>query len=204
MTSDTTGEIAKALAEFQAEMPSIAKGKTADTGTYSYSYADLADITALAMPLLSQHGLAFSTCPKRGEHGYDVVGLLLHTSGERLEGALPLHGNQPQQIGSALTYARRYLLCSMTGLVTDDDDDGRAAQNAPRTEPKMQPKTRGRLFALFTQKGIEEPFQLTGINQIAGADYTSRADVTEAHAKEVIAVLEQRPDAPLPDAKGGA
>jgi hypothetical protein len=55
-------------------------------------------------------------------------------------------------------------------------------------------RTRGHLFALFGQKGIADDQQLAGINAITGADYTSRADLTEEHAKQVIAALRQRPD----------
>lgn len=197
-----TAKIAAALADFQADMPAVSKNKKAEVptktgGKYTYTYADLADVSAQAMPLLRKNGLAFSACPRRTEHGYELVGLLLHVSGETLQGALPLNGNQPQEIGSALTYARRYLLGCMTGLVTDDDDDGQAAQPARRTEQKITAKTRGEMFALFGQKGIAEDRQLAGINQITGAGYESRADVTEAHAKEVIRSLRTRPDAEI-------
>lgn len=194
------GKIAEALAAFQADLPHVGKDKRADVGQYTYSYADLEDITNAAMPVLSKHGLSFVALPRRTDAGYEVAGVLLHTSGERLEGSLPLHGNQPQQVGSALTYMRRYLLCSMTGIVAGSDDDGRAANDAPRTEPLMQAKTRGRMFALFAQKfgekGKDPEFQLNGINSLTGASYTSRSQITDAHGKQVITDLETRPDAP--------
>lgn len=194
-----TGKIAQALADFQADMPAVAKNKKAEVptksgGKYTYTYADLADISAQAMPLLRKNGLAFSACPRRSDHGYELVGLLLHISGESLQGALPLHGNQPQEIGSALTYARRYLLGCMTGLVTDDDDDGAAANEAPRTEPKMTAKSRATMFALFDRKGVAEENQLEGINRATGKGYTSRGALTEADCRAVIKALEQRPD----------
>jgi hypothetical protein len=69
----------------------------------------------------------------------------------------------------------------------------------PSTDRPMTAKTRGQMFALFGQKGVPEAQQLPGINHITGADYTSRADVTEAHAKQVIAVLKKKPDAAQPD-----
>lgn len=139
-TSEPTDEIAGALAAFQAEMPTVLKGKTAKVDTrdgrsYSYTYADLADVTAAAMPVLAKHGLAFVTVPEPGR----LVGLLLHTSGQRLTGILPIAGQSPQQIGSALTYMRRYLLGCMTGIVTDDDDDGQRAEQAARP-PQRRPR----------------------------------------------------------------
>lgn len=208
MTSDRppTGEIAKALAAFQDEMPVVPKNKKATVptkagGSYSYTYADLADVTSVAMPLMSKHGLSFSSCPRRTDHGYELVGLLLHTSGETLNGSLPIHGNQAQEIGSSLTYLRRYLLGCMTGLVTDDDDDGTAAQPARRTEPKITQKTRGQMFALFAQKGVSEEQQLPGINHYTSGSYTSRGDITEADAKKVVARLQSLPDVPPPKAE---
>jgi hypothetical protein len=212
-----TAKIAEALVAFQGEMPTIAKGKRAEVptkagGKYTYTYADLADVTEAAMPVLTKHGLAFSACPQRTEHGsYELVGTLLHTSGESLTGALPISGGNEQAMGSSLTYQRRYLLGSMTGIVTDDDDDGRLAQDAERRQQERQPaasgtppdkpmtsRTRGQLFALFGKKGIAEENQLVGINTITSKSYTSRGDITEADAKEVIEVLKLRPDAPPP------
>lgn len=133
-------ELAAALAAFQAEMPTVPKTKTArvrtrDGGDYSYTYADLADITAAAMPLLAKHGLAFSCLP--GPDG--LTGLLVHKSGQRLAAVLPIQGASPQQVGSSLTYMRRYLLGCLTGVVTDDDDDGQAAERASRAAPPPTP-----------------------------------------------------------------
>jgi hypothetical protein len=205
-----TANIATALSELQAEMPVVAKSKkarvpTKSGGSYEYTYAGLAEVSEAALPLLSKHGLAFSACPRGTDHGYELAGILLHTSGERIEGALPIYGNSPQEIGSAITYARRYLLGSMTGLVTDDDDDdGTAAQGARRTEKPMTTKTRGQMFALFGQKGIAESAQLAGINQITGKAYESRGDLTESDARAVIEALKKRPDVPPPTAASAA
>lgn len=216
----TTGALAKALAAFQADMPTVAKNKTAKVptksgGSYSYTYADLADVTEAAMPLLTKHGLSFACLPGVDEHGPKLTGTLLHTSGEMISGSLPIRGATPQEVGSSLTYMRRYLLGCITGLVTDDDEDGAlASRPAPKTRKKAEPappppedeglpdekpmttRTRSQMFALFGQKGVPEEAQLDGINRITGASYSSRGQLSEAHALEVIAALRQRPDAP--------
>ena len=210
--------IAAALVAFQAEMPTVKKSQTAKVptkagGSYSYTYAGLADVMREAMPILTRHGIAFTALPHMSDRGYELVGTLIHTSGESIEGALPIAGNTPQEMGSSLTYMRRYLFGCLTGLVTDDDDDGHlaqkstAARKAPAKQAAAPPpgdepdqpitaKTRGQMFALFGQKGIAEDDQLPGINHITGKGYGSRGDVTEADAREVIRVLKQRPDAP--------
>lgn len=138
-----TGKLAEALAAFQGEAPTVHKDKTATVptksgGSYKYAYADLADVAAAAYPILARHGLCFSCAPGLVDGKAVVRGILLHSSGESIEGALPLQGNTAQEIGSSLTYARRYLLGCLTGIVTDADDDGAlatAAKRAPRPKP---------------------------------------------------------------------
>ena len=133
-------ELAKALAEVQANLPAIVKGETAKVetktgGSYSYTYADLADISEQLLPLLTKHGLSFAACPHLRDDGQFVLRYaLLHTSGEERGGdyPLPLQGG-PQAQGSAITYARRYVVCATTG-VAPEDDDGRAAQQASQRQ----------------------------------------------------------------------
>lgn len=141
--SRPVNELAAALAKFQAEMPTVAKTHTAtvrsDKGSYSYTYADLADVTEAAMPLLSKQGLSFSCLP--GERV--ILGVLMHSSGQYVTASLPISGANPQQVGSSLTYMRRYLLGCMTGVVTDDDDDGAAASAPARKPPPRRPTVSG-------------------------------------------------------------
>lgn len=131
-TQTEAGGLAAALAAFQRSVPTATKDKAVNAGQKRYRYADLASVAEVAYPLLAQHGLAFSCLPRQNGHGgYELSGRLLHTSGESLESALPIHGVDAQAIGSSLTYMRRYLLGCMTGLVTDEDDDGAAATARP-------------------------------------------------------------------------
>lgn len=205
-----SANLASALVAFQADMPTVKKSQTAKVptkagGSYSYTYAGLADVMREAMPVLTGVGLAFTALPRQGERGYELVGTLMHTSGEKIEGALPISGNTPQELGSSLTYMRRYLFGCLTGLVTDDDDDGHLAQKAaskPRAAAKpaavadgdgqMTAKTRGMMFALFAEVGVPEEQQLAGINAITHKQYESRGDLTQTDAQAVIAVLEKR------------
>ena len=216
----TTGtpRLAAALAAFQAEMPTVpkshtAKGPTKSGGQYSYTYADLADVTEAATPLLSSHGLSFSCAPEVGERGLALRGVLLHDSGEERSGVLPLSGSTPQELGSSLTYMRRYLLGCLTGIVTDDDDDGNLAQKAaskpaaqrkpaPRqaapaeqAEVKLTPQQRGLLFKMFERKGIPEAEQLSGMSYIIGRQLEHRDAMSRAEFDKVLAALESRPDA---------
>jgi hypothetical protein len=209
-----TPKIAEALAAFQAEMPTVAKGNRAEVptksgGKYTYTYADLADVTEAAMPILSKHGMAFSSCPRATERGYELTGVLLHASGERLEGALPIAGNSPQEMGSSITYMRRYLLGCMTGLVTDDDDDGNLAQtaaakaarkraSAPQQRPPQQASSNGavsppqlaKIGALMGELGMtDRPTALAFVADVVGRPVESRNDLTKAEASKLIEAL---------------
>jgi hypothetical protein len=197
--------IAKALAALQAELPTVAKSKKANVGQYGYTYADLSDVSEAVMPLLSKHGLAFTAPPSHREDGYYLVGILLHESGEYIEGDYPLSGHKPQEIGSAITYGRRYLLGCMTGVVTDDDDDGQLAQQAKKptkrtaaqkpqpaaeTGEVMTDKTRAQMFALLNERGItDKERQIAGITAAIGRTVASRSELTEAEAQTVIKSL---------------
>ena len=126
--------LAAALAAFQASLPHIGKGNTAevrsDKGNYSYKYADLSDVSAVVLPLLARHGLSFSCKPTLTDDGRFVLAYLLrHESGGDDAGIYPLPtSGSPQAIGSAISYARRYVLSAITGVAPDEDDDGAAAQ----------------------------------------------------------------------------
>lgn len=190
-------ELAAALAAFQAEAPTVSKGKTAKVptksgGSYSYTYANLADVVEAAYPLLSKHGLSFSCVPRTTERGYELAGILLHSSGESLEGSLPLSGSTPQELGSALTYMRRYLLGAMTGLVTDDDDDGAAASRRPQAPARKETgevatdAQQRALHAAATSREWTRDDLMERLSRQFQRQITSTADLTKAEASQVL------------------
>lgn len=125
--------LAAALVAALAELTVIEKGHTANAGSYSYDYADIADVVRLTRPRLAQHGLVALTPIHEHNGGLACTVTILHTSGERLDlGPFPFpHGRDAQATGSMVTYHRRYALIAALGLATGDDDDG--ARAAART-----------------------------------------------------------------------
>jgi len=191
MTDTKPLTLAEALAKLQAALPDVGKGQTANAGTYSYSYADLADCSTAIMPKLAQHGLSFSAKPTLTDDGRFVLRYVLrHTSGEDDGGDYPLPDPtkaSAQQVGSAITYARRYTLCAVTGLAPHgEDDDGKAASARPddygRPEPAVDPRQRlwddiekrGHVAKLTTRE-IRDDFAhwAQGVKQIDGPDTTA-------------------------------
>lgn len=140
--------LAEALAAFQAALPSIRKSNTAtvkpkDSAQFTYGYADLSDVSEVALPLLASHGLSWSTRPTVTAHGFVLKYSLTHVSGEALRGAYPLPAvnTPPQQLGAAITYARRYALCAVTGIAPGgDDNDATTAPVSTSTRGKQAPR----------------------------------------------------------------
>lgn len=125
--------LALAIAALQADLPVVDKDQKAtvqtDKRTYTYKYANLASVSTAILPLLSKHGLAWITRPTLDESGKFVLKYeLRHVSGVKTEGDYPLPmTTRPQEMGSAITYARRYALCAVTGLAPEEDDDNASA-----------------------------------------------------------------------------
>jgi hypothetical protein len=99
----------------------------------------------VVLPLLGKHGLSFSTKPTMVDGRFVLEYVLRHVSGQEDGGQWPLSVGTPQQMGSAITYARRYALSAITGVAPDDsDDDGQAAaavshRAAERVERPAEP-----------------------------------------------------------------
>lgn len=141
-------ELAAALAKAQAEI----KGAVKDSANpfFKSSYADLQSVWDACRAPLTKNGLSVAQTTDIFNDKPVLVTTLMHSSGEWLRGTLPISPvkNDPQALGSAITYARRYALASMVGVYqTDDigddgDDDGNAAsgRNAPAiTAKSIQP-----------------------------------------------------------------
>lgn len=147
-TTPVPDSLAGALAALQSRLPPVSKDKTAKAGTYTYDYADLATVSAAIMPLMGSLGLSFSASPTLtiGEHQqFVLLYTLRHVSGQEIGGSYPLPDparTNAQQVGSAITYARRYCLCAITGVAPEnEDDDGRSAARAtPAWRPAREPE----------------------------------------------------------------
>lgn len=129
--SETIGALAEALAKAQAVMEGASKDVT--NPHFRSKYADLASIRAACIGPLSANGLAVAQFPHAEGPKVTVRTILLHTSGEFLEGECSAMAKDdgPQAIGSVITYLRRYALAAIAGVAPEDDDaeaaEGRTA-----------------------------------------------------------------------------
>lgn len=140
-----TAKLAAALAQVQAKLPTLERDRTVTVETkrgepYSYSYVTLAKLSEIVLPLLAEHGLAFTALPGMGSDGKMCVRYsLLHESGESLTGEFPVSGEGGiQMIGGRITYIRRYCLAAVVGVAADEDDESKLTHDGPPRPAKRQ------------------------------------------------------------------
>lgn len=126
--SDNISELAKALHKAQGSIKTAIKD--ANNPFFKSKYADLGAIWDACRDALQSAGLSISQVPNADDDGKPVLDtILMHTSGQWISGKYPITPikNDPQGVGSAITYARRYALQAIVGICADVDDDGEAA-----------------------------------------------------------------------------
>jgi hypothetical protein len=145
--------LAAALIAARAEFPPIPKDST--NPHFKSKFASLDAILGAVVPVLSAHGLILVQ-PIRGR---SIETTILHESGEMLASSYPLPENldDPQKLGAAVTYGRRYSASSLLGITADEDDDGNAAsaprqsRQKPREAPQEPQGERGAAHAYAEQ-----------------------------------------------------
>ena len=114
--SDSIKELATALAKAQGEIENASK--TSNNPHFRSKYADLAEILNTVRPVFAKHGLAVVQSPSYNEGIVSVTTTLLHSSGQFMmdTASTPAPKLDPQGIGSAITYMRRYSLAAFAGI----------------------------------------------------------------------------------------
>ena len=123
-------ELAKALIAVQRDMAPALKDST--NPFCRSKYASLNSVMESCRPALLKHGIWLCQYPVPVDNA-GCIGLLTkltHADSGQWQSSLtivPLPKADPHGMGSAITYARRYALSAMLGIVTEDDD-GEAAK----------------------------------------------------------------------------
>jgi hypothetical protein len=128
-TSEQINDIAAALAKAQGQMKNAALNKV--NPHFKSKYADLAGIRDTVIPALTANGIAavqtLDVLGAEGVHSPYVITRLIHASGQWIESRCPIPGGKNmQEMGSGITYARRYSLSAICGIAADEDDDANA------------------------------------------------------------------------------
>ncbi|MGA1046741.1 MAG: ERF family protein [Minisyncoccia bacterium] len=118
------------LLQFQNKLRKVNK----DAKGHNHSYASFDNVVETIDPELNSQGLGYT----HTFDGQDIICTLFNAEGETITSKLTLPQeslkgmNASQSMGAAITYARRYTLTAILGLVTDDDTDG--VVNTPKTK----------------------------------------------------------------------
>ena len=145
--SESIALLAGALAKAQLQIEPASKNAT--NPHFRSHYADLASIWDACRGPLNTNGLSIVQFPCDGEVGRTgLCTMLLHSSGEFISEVVTTRSQKddPQGLGSALTYLRRYALAAVVGVTATEDDDGNAAStpvnarvSAPAPRPYIPP-----------------------------------------------------------------
>ena len=132
--SEQLDELAKALQHARTVVNHPPRNKV--NPHFRNRYADLTAVLDAVVPAFTANGLSIVQMVDGGQ----LVTTLLHTSGQFITSAadIPAHSNA-QQLGSALTYLRRYTVQALAAIAADDDDDGNQA--SPKRNNKKSETT---------------------------------------------------------------
>jgi ERF superfamily len=140
-SSETIASLMAALSKAQKGLENIEKLKK--NQHFNSSYADIADGLRVIRPALSEQDLAITQATEFDrETGMFVLHTrIYHVSGEWIGSTYPLPtSGKAQEMGSAITYARRYALFALVGTAaTDEDTDGNDAAQANMRPVKKDP-----------------------------------------------------------------
>ena len=204
--SESIDQLALALAKAQGELKPAKMNK--NNPFFKSKYADLESVWDSIRLSFSKNGLSITQTIHTDEGGHSaLLTHLLHSSGQWITSAMPLHPEKltPQGLGSAITYARRYALSAIAGVCSDEDDDGNLAETKPKEDKKSEPKQdnykdmqhssslitepqRKRLFAIANKHGWNESMIKEQIQDLYGI--TSTKDLNKHNYDDLISKIE--------------
>lgn len=196
--SEEMDKIAPALAQLQSKLGNVAHD--AENPHFRHGYTSLPAFLEAVRGPLGEYGFSLSQHPGIDDLGHVIVEtFLLHESGQWLRSvaASPAVKAEPQAIGSAITYLRRYALASVLNIAQDDDDaesarpraqqreGGRSRRQAPPAQPPAQPEAP----LLPTNLAIRDLMVVMNISGGEVATYygiESKAEVVIAHLRGLV------------------
>lgn len=138
-----TNNLNRKFAKILNEVPNFNTDETAQAGNRTYKYLNLATLLKNIKPIFEKNGLAFTqkvTFNSTGD-GRQTIGtvetIIFDDTDQMTICEYPFFvTGDPQQVGSAITYARRYSLTTVLGIFPDKDDDGSYARQQYETADK--------------------------------------------------------------------
>lgn len=199
--SESINKLCAGLAHAQSQFVTLPKDKAG----YGYRYTDLDTVISNIRPILSQHGLGFIQSLTTMDTGnYGLTTRIFADNGEFIEDSFPLPEvtvtgrdgkskmNKAQELGTAITYMKRYALCAMLGISSDEDTD--SVTTPPQEQPRAQQKPATRpqpQKAPQLPGGPDTPEQKKNINYLLGTKKKNGEPVFSSDEVNYISQLRQ-------------
>lgn len=169
-TSEQTDVIFPAL--FRAIQGMGQLVKDAKNPYFKSSYATLGAVQEAAIPSFGEQGILVIQAPEGSDRGVRMTTRLVHAeSNQWIESSLdiPLDKQDPQAVGSGISYARRYALQSLAGLSAEDDDGETAMKRGgkPQAKKKVLPISDAqeeRIHEMFEELGMSREQKEAALN----------------------------------------
>lgn len=130
MTEKYNSPLKEAICKFKQLDTRITKDS--DNPFFKSKYADLATILDAIEKDMASFGLLLSSRTELIEGVLYTRTYVMHKdSQEVMESIFPVFGSKPQEVGSSITYARRYNIQSLMNLAAEDDDGNAANKTKP-------------------------------------------------------------------------
>lgn len=174
-----TSLLLQALIEAHKEMPVIKK-RSKNSFTKS-KYADIAAVITTARPILLRNGLNIYQQTRMHGNIILLVTTLMHSSGQSIVSEIPLipvKKDDPQAMGSCLTYLKRYQYCLVAGIVSaDEDDDGSYFQSTAKMSPNQVASLTHELsYHPGIQEALLQEYRVPSISEMPAKKYTNIMD----------------------------
>lgn len=194
--SEAIDQLATALAQAQAKV--LVADKDGLNPHFKSKFSTLQSVWEACRKPLAEAGIAVFQVPVMDGDTQCLDTMLVHKSGQWMRGRLRLNPvkNDPQGVGSALSYCRRYALAAMVGIVADEDDDGNAASKPDDTAKAPSGQALTRLNQWIER--IRACDNLASL-EILGADIQANATVHEKKQLHDVYTGQKRMIIALPD-----
>lgn len=132
--SESIKNIAIAMNKAQGEMQKA--HKKSENPYFNSNYANLSEVLTCVKEAFTANGLSFTQMPSFDNGIAYVETMIMHISGEWMSSIAgsPLSKQNPQGIGDATTYLRRYSLAAVAGLAQEDDDGNSNSSNEAKNK----------------------------------------------------------------------
>lgn len=198
LQSANLSELMPELIQAISQLGNLSKDKQG----YGYKYAELSKVLDTCRPILAEHNLVITQLVTVLNDEPTLVTTLFHKIGQFLRSCYPLvkagvkQANDAQQVGAAITYARRYALTAMLFMAQEDDDAASVGKREQSSPPKSErpnnsnkstPQAMSSTQANVTSKSVIERLK----DRLKGK---TKEECGKIYDKSIVWLKEEHPD----------